>query len=103
MLTKNHVYRVFQIGIVLGISTAMLSVSGCTPLKKKFTRQKKVDKENDPKFIPVLNPVEYEERKVSAEENYKYHYSLWKVWNKDLLQTIERDAIISSVRGFMIR
>ena len=66
--------------------------SGCAPLRKKFTRQKKADKENNNQFIPVLDPIDYPEQRVSAEETYKYHYSLWKVWNKDLLQTVERDG-----------
>jgi len=69
-----------------------LILSGCAPLRKKFTRQKKKDKQLDPRFIPVLDPIEYPEKIYSVEEKYKYHYSLWKVWNKDFLQVLERNG-----------
>ena len=69
-----------------------LTLSGCAPLRKKFTRQKKKDRQADPRFIPVLDPIDYPEKIYSAEEKYKYHYSLWKVWDKDFLQVLERDG-----------
>jgi hypothetical protein len=67
-------------------------VSGCAPLRKKFTRKKKEDSQTDQKFIPVLDPIDYPEKIYSAEQHYKHHYSLWQVWNKDLLQTLESDG-----------
>ena len=69
-----------------------LAVNGCTPLRKKFTRKKKDDKEGSQKFIPVLEPVDYQEKVYSPLERYKQHYSLWKVWDRDLLQTIDQDG-----------
>ena len=74
------------------LSVLFLTSSGCTPLRKKFIRQKKKDQTTDPRFIPVLDPIDYPEKIYSAEEKYKHHYSLWKVWNKDLLQVLERDG-----------
>ncbi len=64
--------------------------SGCAPLKKKFIRQKK--KSHTEKFIPVLDPIDYPAVHQSAREQYAYHYSLWKVWSRDLLQTLDRDV-----------
>jgi len=74
------------------LCAVFLIISGCVPLRKKFTRQKKKDKLTDPRFIPVLDPIEYPEKIYSAEEKYRYHYSLWKVWDKDFLQVLERDG-----------
>ena len=74
------------------LCVVFLTLSGCAPLRKKFTRQKKKDRQSDPRFIPVLDPVEYPEKIYSSEEKYRYHYSLWKVWGKDFLQVLERDG-----------
>jgi len=69
-----------------------LAVSGCAPLRKKFTRKKKKDKEESHKFIPVLEPVDYPDKIRSPQEEYKHHYSLWKIWDRDLIQAIEQDG-----------
>lgn len=69
-----------------------LASSGCVPLRKKFTRAKKKNQKTDPRFIPVLDPVDYPEAIYSAEEKYKHHYSLWKIWDKDFLQVLERNG-----------
>ena len=70
------------------LSAFVLSLTGCEPLKKKFTRKKKEDKSNE--IIPVLQPVEYPAKTHSAKENYEQHYSLWKVWYQDTLASIDR-------------
>jgi len=67
----------------------VLTTSSCEPLRRKFTRKKKKDRGESQKFIPVLEPVDYPEKTYSSLEKYKHHYSLWKVWDRDLLQTIE--------------
>ncbi len=64
--------------IVLGTATL-----GCEPLRKKFVRKKK--KERIREVIPVLEPVEYPRQEYSADSLYRQHYSLWKVWFKDLM------------------
>ncbi|HLD69468.1 MAG TPA: hypothetical protein VJA17_01770 [Candidatus Omnitrophota bacterium] len=74
--------------VILSFSL-ILSLMACEPLRKKFTRKKKEDaKEN---FIPVLDPINYPPAFVTAEEKYKHHYSLWNVWQKELLQALDRD------------
>jgi hypothetical protein len=64
--------------------------SGCASLKKKFTRQKK--KQAREEFIPVLDPIDYAPLVVSAQQQYQRHYSLWKIWQRDLVQNIEAGA-----------
>ena len=73
---------------VITVCILILSVSlgGCEPLRKKFTRKKKEAKKEE--FIPILEPIDYPPSRVSALDQYKYHYSLWQVWDKDLLQLI---------------
>src|SRR3989338_2477083 len=66
-------------------------MSGCQPLRKKFTRKKKEEKEAGGKFIPVLEPIDYPVKAYSLEQDYKQHFSLWKVWERDLMQSIEND------------
>lgn len=69
-----------------------LTANGCAPLRKKFIRKKKQDAEQARQFIPVLEPEDYPEQYHSPEEQYRHHYSLWKVWHKDLLQAVESNG-----------
>jgi len=85
-LWKRRLFFVFVCS--LGV---IVMVSGCTPLKKKFTRKKK-ESDKTEKFIPVLEPIDYEEKVHTTQERYRHHYALWKVWSRDLLQVIERDG-----------
>ncbi len=64
--------------------------TGCASLKKKFTRQKK--KQAREEFIPVLDPIDYPPPVVSAQQRYREHYALWKIWQRDLVQNIEARA-----------
>ena len=73
------------------ICAVAILVSGCQPLRKKFTRKKKKEREASERFIPVLEPIDYPKRIFSPEEEYRKHYSLWKIWDKDLAQSIEND------------
>ena len=66
-------------------------LSGCQPLRRKFTRKKKEEKEAAGKFIPVLEPIDYPAKAYSLEGDYRQHFSLWKVWERDLMQSIEDD------------
>ena len=65
-----------------------LSLTGCEPLRKKFTRKKK-EKSVEPEFIPVLEPIDYPEPMVSPEAQYNHFYSLWKVWYKDMMESFD--------------
>lgn len=78
--------RVLAFFLCLGV--LMSSAGGCAPLRRKFTR-KKQKKAQQTEFIPVLDPIDYPARMVSAEERYQSHYSLWKVWQEELIQEID--------------
>jgi len=81
-----------NLGFIYFLCVSFLMVCGCTPLRKKFTRKKKESSKTNQKFIPVLDPIDYPEKIYSAESHYRHHYSLWQVWNKDLLQVLERNG-----------
>ena len=70
----------FSIILLLVISVGL---TGCEPLRKKFTRKKKA-KTEDTSFIPVLEPQEYPEASENPVENYKQHYVLVQVFYKEL-------------------
>lgn len=77
-----------MLSIVVVLCVLTVSAGGCTSLRKKFTRKKK-EKTSEQAFIPVLDPIDYPAPSVSPEERYRYHYSLWKVWQRDLVQKID--------------
>ena len=79
--------RIFIKGIVLCCLAAFcFSLAGCEPLRKKFTRKKK---EEDKRMVdPVLEPIDYPPMQVSPEKRYKYHYSMWRIWQKDFLLSL---------------
>ncbi len=84
---RNERYlSVLSVLVVLCMLT--VSVGGCASLRKKFTRKKK-EKTSEQAFIPVLDPIDYPAPSVSSEERYRYHYSLWKVWQRDLVKNID--------------
>ena len=64
-----------------------LTAFGCQPLKQKFTRKKapKADK-----FIPILQPIEYEAQSVSPERQYNHYYLIYRVWEKELVKAVEQ-------------
>src|SRR3989344_4966549 len=82
---KEYV-SVLSVLVVLCVLT--VAVGGCTSLRKKFARKKK-EKTNEQAFVPVLDPVDYPPPSVSPEERYRYNYSLWKVWYRDLVKNID--------------
>ncbi len=76
------------IGMLCLLLTFTLCFSACDPLRKKFIRQKKkADTSND--IMPVLEPVEYLPPENNPEQNYTQHYSLIKVWEKDLMSAVD--------------
>jgi hypothetical protein len=86
-MIKTQQIRVTLIALV----ALTLLVSGCEPLRKKFVRQKKKD-ESASQFIPVLDPVDYPDKVASAPELYQHYFSLWQVWNKELLMRVQEQA-----------
>ena len=65
------------------------SLSGCEPLRKKFIRKKKKEKEETAETIPILEPVDYPEKIHTVDDLYLDHYSLWQTWQKELLISLE--------------
>ena len=83
-------FRAFKMYVLItclvGVSLAM---SGCEPLRKKFTRQKKANVDAEKDFSPVLEPEEYPTPEKNPEMNYKQHYALIKVWYKDVWTSLD--------------
>ena len=65
-------------------------LSGCEPLRKKFKRSKK--KEKEVAEIPVLEPIDYPKKIYNTTEVYKKHYSLWRAWHQDLSESLMENA-----------
>jgi len=82
----NQNFRILFVTLIV----FCIAATGCQPLKRKFTRRKKPgDKKEN--FVPVLDPIDYAPRIESAEKRYRYHYSLWQVWHKELIQSARWD------------
>lgn len=79
-----------KICLLCALVILVSGLSGCEPLRKKFTRKKKETKQQE--FIPVLQPVDYPDQYESPAEEYQYHYSLAKVWHKDVMTALDEDA-----------
>ena len=77
--------------IVISCFALAFSSLSCEPLRKKFVRKKKTENKSE-KFIPVLDPIDYPPVEHSALERYKQHYSLWKVWYRDLITVIDEQG-----------
>lgn len=80
-LLKSSHSAMFVVSVCLMVALS----SGCETFRKKFTRKKKKAEVNN-EFIPILEPIDYPSKAQDPTQQYKYHYSLWKVWEKDLLQ-----------------
>lgn len=94
MTDRRWVSRVCFLCLALAVT-----FTGCAPLKKKFMRQKKKDKETNENFIPVLEPEEYQVRQVGPFEEYSQHYLLFNVWISDFgdnFQTMDNDKRLIS-------
>ncbi len=85
----RHLSQGFHFFLIIFLLSSLGSLNGCEPLRKKFIRKKKEDRQRESKFIPVLEPIEYPDKKESVLERYTFHYSLWQIWYKDLLVALE--------------
>lgn len=72
--------------VCFGVMT--LSLTACEPLRKKFSREKKKTVVKNTDFLPVLEPIDYPDKNHTSEEHYKQHYSLWKIWQEELIQSL---------------
>ena len=76
----------------IGLLCVALSLSGCEPLRKKFTRKNKKERAESTASLPILEPEDYPDKPYDPLKEYKYHYSMWNVWYKDYLMTMEENA-----------
>ena len=74
--------RTFMVYVVL--AGLCFASSGCEPIRKKFIRQKKNDKNAVSKRVPVLEPELYPSKENDPFAAYKHHYELFRVWVRDL-------------------
>ncbi len=65
------------------------SLTGCASLRKKFTRVPKNPSVKQD-FIPVLEPIEYQKVEKSPQQVYAGHYSMVKIYFKDLWEVLGR-------------
>jgi len=72
------------------ITIIIFSSAGCINFRKKFIRQKNKGDTGD-EMIPVLEPVDYSSKPFLAQERYSYHFSFWKVWSQEIVQSISND------------
>ena len=89
-MRKIKVQNVSVIILLLVFAFSILA-SGCEPLRKKFTRKKKTNVENQ-EFEPILDPMEYPEKVVDFAADYRYRFSLFRVWQKEFVSGIEDKA-----------
>lgn len=73
--------------VLLCFIATTLSLSGCEPLRKKFTRAKKKDALST-SGDPILEPIDYPASNDSAQKRYLKHYSLWNVWYRDCMEAL---------------
>jgi len=92
-MKKNNQKGLRKRNLFVGICCILviaLSLTGCEPLRKKFTRKKKA-KQEDSEVLPVLEPVDYPKPVFSPEKTYQRHFSLVKVWYSDLLSELQEN------------
>ncbi len=78
-----------MVGLIMIWLAVVLVLNGCEPLRKKFIRQKKKDQDGTNAFIPILEPVDYQEKTYTAAELYKRHYSLYQGLVQDFIAAME--------------
>lgn len=90
---KNFVF------LILGLFCVSLVITGCEPLRKKFTRQKK----SEQRLVqePVLDPIDYPQKVYDALGDYRYRFSLFHVWKKEFIKSIDDQASPKRLRYLM--
>ncbi len=89
-MMMNYFSRRNGLSVFVLCLAVVVFLTGCEPLRKKFTRQKKKDRVVNEKFIPVLEPEEYPVKQYGPQDAYAQHYSLFKVWFSDFVNTYEQ-------------
>ena len=87
----------------LGLAVCFVFVAtilqGCEPLRKKFTRQKKEEQEQQEE--PILDPIDYPEKAYDAKADYDYRFSLFHVWEKEFISGVD-DLVAAKRLKFFI-
>ncbi|MDP8266006.1 MAG: hypothetical protein P9M07_03570 [Candidatus Aceula meridiana] len=76
---------------VLGLFFVSVFTTGCEPLRKKFTRKKSSDRV-EVVDEPILDPIDYPDRVYDSVADYKYRFSLFHVWKKEFISSIDDNA-----------
>ncbi len=74
----------------IAIALAVLMISGCETIPKKFIRKKK-ELSHVPSAVYLQNEGEYQ-KQFSNEYYYKNHYTLWKSWHDDLMDNVSGNS-----------
>jgi len=88
---KNKKRTIFRLAVFSLTCLFIISLGGCAPLRKKFTRQKKKGDEFN-KIQPVLEPIDYSKEGLLAKDRYSYHFSLWRALSGEMIKSIEMDS-----------
>ena len=89
-MTNSYRQRTFPLLVwTVFFCVLTFSLGGCSTLRRKFVRKKKEDKAVSQKFVPVLEPIDYPDNVYSPLDKYQKYYSLWRVWERDLLQAVK--------------
>ncbi|MFH1360086.1 MAG: hypothetical protein ABIJ41_03505 [Candidatus Omnitrophota bacterium] len=84
MINQRMKQKIFpNVCLIVSLFVFLMTESGCEPLRKKFTRQKK--KTEVQQEVPILEPIEYPENIKSPQDTYQHHFNLWRVWHKELI------------------
>lgn len=86
--------------LVIGFVLLVTTLQGCEPLRKKFTRQKKGDMQEQ-EYEPVLDPIDYPEKIYDPKADYAYRFSLLRVWEKELMAGIDDRASGKRLQYFL--
>jgi hypothetical protein len=74
-------------------------LQGCEPLRKKFTRHKKGE-ETEQEYEPILDPIDYPEKVYDLKADYQYRFSLFHVWEKELIAGLDDQANTKRLKYF---
>jgi len=107
MVNVNH-YRK-AVFVLTGVLVLSLSLSSCDTLRRKFTRHKK-HQDEDQTIVPVLEPEIYPAPHQIPQQDYQEHYDLIKAWYNDLWTALHDKSsdrymhyIIRQVTGHVVQ
>ncbi|MBF0331455.1 MAG: hypothetical protein HQL17_05915 [Candidatus Omnitrophica bacterium] len=98
-MKRKHFFSRALSGMIL-VAFCVMSLTGCATLRKKFTRVKK-NKDQKEDFIPVLQPIEYKKIEEATPQVYAEHYSMVKVYFKDLWEVLGKDESSAKREKYM--